>query len=91
MMLNARPALLLLAAALALGGPPSPGAEPPPPPSDPYQFRNVVIGGGGFVTGIIFSRAEKGLVYLRTDVGGAYRREASSKEWVPLLDCAGQT
>ena len=90
-MVNARPPLLLLAAALALGSTPCPGAEPPPPPSDPYQFRNVAIGGGGFVTGIIFSRAEKGLVYLRTDVGGAYRREAGSNEWVPLLDWAGQT
>ncbi|MFZ1055360.1 MAG: xyloglucanase, partial [Opitutaceae bacterium] len=91
MMVNARPPLLLLAAALALGSTPCPGAEPPQPPSDPYQFRNVAIGGGGFVTGIIFSRAEKGLVYLRTDVGGAYRREAGSNEWVPLLDWAGQT
>jgi len=91
-MKNPRPFFFLLAAAaLAFGVSLRADAGLAPPPSDPYQFHNVVIGGGGFVTGIVFSPAEKGLVYLRTDVGGAYRKDARSKAWVPLLDWANQT
>ncbi len=78
----------LAALALAPAARPAPAA---PPAAEPYTFQNVAIGGGGFVTGIIFNPAERGLVYLRTDVGGAYRMDARAKKWVPLLDWAGQT
>jgi hypothetical protein len=43
------------------------------------------------VTGIIFNPKHPGLVYARTDVGGAYRKDAQSDTWVPLLDGFGQT
>lgn len=56
------------------------------PPATPYQWRNVVIGGGGFSPNVIFSPAEKGLAYLRTDVGGAYRWDSQQQQWVPLED-----
>jgi photosystem II stability/assembly factor-like uncharacterized protein len=52
----------------------------------PYVWKNVVIRGGGFVDGIIFSTAQKGLVYARTDVGGAYRSDNAGEHWVPITD-----
>ena len=81
-------AALLLAATASRGGPDGAGA--PPVPSERYLFRSVAIGGGGFVTGIVFNPAEKGLAYVRTDVGGAYRWDGASGRWVALLDWAGQ-
>ena len=53
------------------------------------QFSNVMIGGGGYLPGITYSKAEKGLRYVRTDMGGAYRKRESDEKWVPLLDHLG--
>ena len=52
----------------------------------PYEWKSVPILGGGFVTGVIFSRLEKDLIYARTDIGGAYRWEAGSRSWLALTD-----
>ena len=49
-----------------------------------YLWRNVKVGGGGYMPGIVFSRAERGLAYLRSDMGGAYRWDGHS--WLPLQD-----
>jgi len=54
-----------------------------------YSWKNVVILGGGFVSGIIFSPVEKDLVYARTDVGGVYRWNPADKSWLPLTDDIG--
>jgi photosystem II stability/assembly factor-like uncharacterized protein len=58
--------------------------------SSPYVWKNVVIRGGGFVSGVIFSTAKKGLVYARTDVGGAYRSDDAGDHWVPITDMFGR-
>jgi beta-glucosidase len=43
------------------------------PGAEKYAWDNVSIGGSGFVSGLITSKTEPGLIYARTDVGGAYR------------------
>ncbi|KGM11435.1 xyloglucanase [Cellulomonas bogoriensis 69B4 = DSM 16987] len=54
-----------------------------------YTWGNVEIVGGGFVPGIVFNQSEPGLVYARTDIGGAYRLDQGTRRWVPLLDHIG--
>lgn len=58
-------------------------------PSESYNWSNVRIDGGGFVPGIIFNQKEANLIYARTDIGGAYRWDATNNSWVPLLDWVG--
>ncbi|WP_298091626.1 hypothetical protein [uncultured Sphingomonas sp.] len=73
----------LLALAL-VGG--VPGVRAEPPAAQVYQWRNVTVGAGGYAPNIVFSPAERGLAYLRTDMGGAYRWDAGLRRWVPLQD-----
>lgn len=53
-----------------------------------YQWSNVAMGGGGFVSAIVPSKTQQNLFYARTDVGGAYRWDATNSRWVPLTDWA---
>lgn len=48
-----------------------------------WNYGQVAIGGGGFVTGIINTN-EPGLFYARTDVGGAYRWDNDAEKWISL-------
>jgi hypothetical protein len=51
-----------------------------------YTWNNVTIGGGGFVSGVVMSKTEQNVMFARTDVGGAYRWDATNTKWTPLLD-----
>lgn len=51
-----------------------------------YTWKSVQIRGGGFVDGLIYHPTEKGLLYCRTDMGGAYKWNDTRKEWDALLD-----
>lgn len=51
----------------------------------PYQYRNLPIPGGGYVTGLLFHPAEEGLLYARTDIGGAYRFDRRQERWISLI------
>ncbi|MEV5338090.1 1,4-beta-glucanase [Streptomyces sp. NPDC052676] len=54
-----------------------------------YRWRNVVIGGTGFITGVLFHPTVRGLAYARTDIGGAYRWDDRAARWTPLTDHLG--
>ena len=47
-----------------------------------YNWGTLEIGGAGFVSGIVTGQKE---MYLRTDVGGAYRYDYEKNEWVQLF------
>ena len=49
---------------------------------DKYEWGSLKIGGGGFLSGLVVGQKE---MYLRTDVGGAYKYDYSKKEWIQLF------
>jgi photosystem II stability/assembly factor-like uncharacterized protein len=63
-----------------------PATAAPPPASTPYTWNSVQIVGGGFVDGFVFHPTAKDVLYARTDIGGAYRRNPETRRWEPMLD-----
>jgi photosystem II stability/assembly factor-like uncharacterized protein len=55
-----------------------------------YTWKSVVTGGGGFIPGIIFHPLVPGLCYVRTDMGGAYRRNSHDEKWLNITDMFGK-
>ena len=55
----------------------------------PYNWNGVAIVGGGYVPAVVFSPAQQGLIYARTDMGGAYRWDPTNSKWLPLTDWVG--
>ncbi len=51
-----------------------------------YNWQNVAIGGGGFVSSVIAAPNDPNVFYARTDVGGAYRWDEATQSWIPLMD-----
>src|SRR5690606_23346116 len=54
-----------------------------------YDWKQVKLGGGGFVTGITFHPNVSGLMYCRTDIGGAYSWNPATNSWIQLMDFIG--
>ncbi len=54
--------------------------------SSQYEWGNVDIVGGGYVVGLYYNKSEEGLLYARTDIGGAYRMDKETQRWIPLTD-----
>ena len=51
----------------------------------------VQTGGGCYTANVVYSEVQQGLAYARTDVGGAYRWDNATSQWVPLLDSTSWT
>jgi photosystem II stability/assembly factor-like uncharacterized protein len=81
-------ALLILTCATS-GGSGKKAANRALPQYSQKGWKNVKIVGGGMIPGIIFNTAQKGVAYVRTDMGGAYRWYPENESWIPLTDFAG--
>ncbi len=56
-----------------------------------YNWQSVKIVDGGVMPGIYTHPTEPGLMYIRANVGGAYRWNAPGQMWLPLTDWLGGT
>ena len=54
-----------------------------------WEWGNVEIVGGGFVPNIVYNPTEEGLVYARTDIGGAYKLDKETNRWKCITDFVG--
>jgi photosystem II stability/assembly factor-like uncharacterized protein len=59
------------------------------PRAQAYDWHPVKIVAGGYVPGIVFHPAQKGLLYARTDMGGAYRYDSDQHRWTAMTDWIG--
>lgn len=50
-----------------------------------YEYKNLPVHGGGYVTGFLFHEYEKNILYARTDIGGTYRFNYNDKTWTSLI------
>ena len=51
-----------------------------------YDWDTVRIGGGGYVPHMELHNSDSDAVYIGTDVGGAYRYDHSTEEWICISD-----
>ena len=50
-----------------------------------YTWKNVPIGGGGYITGMVIHPLDADRRYYRTDVGGAYRYDPASGTMIQMI------
>jgi len=51
-----------------------------------YEWKNALMGGVEFATGLVFNPKRPELMYSRNDTGGIYRFDRAAKRWVQLMD-----
>ena len=51
-----------------------------------YAWKNVSIGGGGYISKVILHPQQPELIYLVTNVGGLFRWERDEQQAIPLTD-----
>lgn len=49
------------------------------------DIEPVLIGSGGYITGLVIHPSDPDIMYIRTDVGGAYRWEEKTNSWTQLM------
>lgn len=64
------------------------GTEAAQVPSTAYTWKPVTIKANGFINGVVFSPAAPDVLYIHTDMGGAYRWDAAANRWVCITDFA---
>ncbi len=77
---------LMAASLLALAG----GAQAATK-ARPYGWSTIPFGGGGYIDGFLYHPKVPNLLYVRTDVGGAYRFDYKARRWIPLMDGFGKS
>ncbi|UWZ82509.1 Ig-like domain-containing protein [Occallatibacter riparius] len=60
------------------------------PGENGFNWASVNIQGMGYVTGLVIHPLAPYDIYIRTDVGGAYRFDRTRQQWIPLLDRYGR-
>jgi hypothetical protein len=55
-----------------------------------FSWESVDTQGMGYVTGLVAHPLVPNDIYIRTDVGGAYRFDRGNQYWIPLLDQYGR-
>ncbi len=59
---------------------------PPPPPPGPTEWKQLPIGGGGYITGMVIHPLNPDIRYLKTDIGGAYRFNTQESNYEQILN-----
>jgi hypothetical protein len=64
----------------------APGQTERSRPATPYVWQHAQVVGGGFVSGIVTHPNARGLMYCRTDIGGAYRWDPARRRWASISE-----
>ncbi len=51
-----------------------------------YNWESVTIGGGGYITGMKIHPLDSNIIYMRTDVGGAYRWNSDLEKMEQIIN-----